>query len=163
MDPLLLVASTLAVAFHLPYFVLSSTCIGETACCPVNDCWHSYSRKNTTRAQGVFVAGEGLQEFLAAKVNREYVLVPNSVDVTRYLSNQAPSLSLGTPLKIGYAGAIYWAQLDSLRRLVDAIRDRPDFELDLFGPYDQLTYIGSDCIARIYIPVFYPESSFRQN
>lgn len=79
----------------------------------------AYEPRLLRNAQNVIVCGDALETALSRRVQREYVSLPISVDVPR----KPPDFVQGRPkvFRILYAGAVYWAQVDTIRSFVDAV------------------------------------------
>jgi len=87
-----------------------------------------------SRAEYIFVAGEGLLEYFKKRYNRSFTLVRNAVDLNDFSSIPYPR-SVGSPLRILYSGAVYWAQADALKTLVEAIKEDFRYRLLLYSPH----------------------------
>jgi glycosyltransferase involved in cell wall biosynthesis len=68
----------------------------------------------------VIVCGDALEESIRKRVQREYVQLPISVNVPE----KPPDFTQHHPrvFRILYTGAVYWAQVDTIRSFVEATR-----------------------------------------
>lgn len=87
-----------------------------------------------SKAEHIFVAGEGLLEYFQRRYERTFTLVRNAVDLNEF-SAELYSGKVSTPIKILYAGAVYWAQADALKTLVEAIAEDAGYRLLLYSPH----------------------------
>lgn len=88
------------------------------------------------KAEQIFVAGEGMLEYFKKHYRHPFTLVANSINFKDF-QPQSPPLEAGQPCKILYSGAIYWAQADALKTLVEAIKGDDDYQLFIYSPYSQ--------------------------
>lgn len=94
------------------------------------------------RAQGVITPNETLANDIRSRTDTPVTIVRNPVDTGIYqqLRSRIPKspLSINRPLRIVYTGSIYAAQVDSLRRLCDAIdllgHRGISLQLHVYGP-----------------------------
>lgn len=85
------------------------------------------------RASALIVTNEQMAEHYSAKHRlRSHVL---ATPVDPELEPTARGLE-GPPHEVLFAGAIYWAQEDALRRLAEAVAEMPEFSVTLLGSWD---------------------------
>ena len=91
-------------------------------------------------ASKVIICGEKLLNVLERRVPREYVYLPNSVDIP--LDPPHFDQTGSDTFKILYAGAVYWAQIDTIRSLVAATKDVPGIDFLICTPQKSLVAPG---------------------
>lgn len=81
-------------------------------------------------AKYLFVTNEGTREYYQRKHGVRAYVVHNSIVVDQHTKIKIPSKRKpGSPYKIIFAGVIYWAQLDSIKRIIQAVRSMRNIEV----------------------------------
>ena len=92
-----------------------------------------FARRFFQSAAGIFVMSEPLGEYLEETYGVNSTVIPHPVELSKYENIQPHKPSPGKRT-IVYTGMIYDAHRDCMLDLIQAIRDLPDVELQIYTP-----------------------------
>jgi glycosyltransferase involved in cell wall biosynthesis len=129
-DPVFLVAAADAARVtRRPFFVHLFDLVAGNRYSPAKRWLAANSEIRVLRqAEKVFVANESMAAYYRKRADIAPEVVPNGIDIPTFRPAKA---TVATPPTVLYTGAVYWAQRDSVRDLVLAMRRLPQVKLDI--------------------------------